>query len=61
MNRNELIQHIYEEIQDMIQSRSYSNENDVRYYTRRSEGLLDMILGFLDYPPDKPQEEKKNE
>ena len=51
MKRTEMVDHIYEEIADMLVNRQYSNETDMKYYRRKADALLTMIEGFGMLPP----------
>ena len=55
--RTEMVDHIYEEIADMLVNRQYSNETDMEYYKRKADGLLAMIEGFGMNPPNITIEE----
>lgn len=54
-----MIELIRDEIIDMVSSREYSNENDIMYYERRSNNLLDMLLGLGMEPPTIVEESFK--
>lgn len=58
MKKDELAQYVAEEIADIVNSRGFSKENDTRYYKRKADGLIDMLLGF---GVTLPVEEKKTE
>lgn len=58
MKKDELAQYVAEEIADIVNSRGFSNENDTRYYKRKADGLVDMLLGF---GMTLPAEEKNTE
>ena len=50
MKRSEMIEHISEELLDIIRIR-FSTEDETQYCKRKAADLLDMIEGFGMQPP----------
>lgn len=46
MKKSELLEHIKEETLEWVNKRKYSNETDDAYWTRFSDTLLGILLGF---------------
>lgn len=46
MTEQELLEILASELFDVYLNREHSNENDVRYFQRKAEGLYHMLLGL---------------
>jgi len=48
ITKEELVEHIKDEILGALVTRKSSNESDDAYWIRKSKGILDMIEGFTE-------------
>jgi hypothetical protein len=51
MKRSEMVEFITDELMEIYEKRQYSNETDLKFFTRHAKGLLAMIEGMGMLPP----------